>query len=127
MLMKRTKPQRPMRHAFVTHMPPKDKLEQDVLYISLDHRTILHKCACGCGSEVSTPLSPNDWSITFNGQSISLWPSVGNWSFPCRSHYVIKNGMIMWAEDWSDEKVKEARKADQDKRENSSKPWRGLF
>ncbi|MFC4855982.1 DUF6527 family protein [Actinophytocola glycyrrhizae] len=23
----------------------------------------------------------------FNGETVSLSPSIGNWSFPCRSHY----------------------------------------
>jgi hypothetical protein len=39
---------------------------------------------------MSSPLSPTDWKLTFDGVSVSLHPSDGNWSFPCRSHYRIE-------------------------------------
>jgi hypothetical protein len=60
-----------------------------VLYVSPGYATVTHLCCCGCGAEVVTPLSPTDWKLTFDGVAISLSPSVGNWSLPCRSHYFI--------------------------------------
>jgi hypothetical protein len=30
-----------------------------------------------------------------------MHPSIGNWSHPCRSHYVIRNGRVIQAEDMS--------------------------
>lgn len=71
-------------HQFVTSAPP--VLEQGVLYVSIEFTTALHLCLCGCGREVVTPLRPSGWRVTFDGQSVSLAPSIGNWSFPCRSH-----------------------------------------
>ena len=88
------------------------KLEDGILYISVAYDTILHRCACGCGHEVNTPLGRTDWSLTYNGDTVSIWPSVGNWSFPCRSHYIIKNNRIHWAGDWSAEEVEAGRRAD---------------
>jgi hypothetical protein len=35
------------------------------LYVSLEYATAIHACACGCGNEVVTPLSPNGWKLTF--------------------------------------------------------------
>jgi Family of unknown function (DUF6527) len=67
---------------------------------------------CGCGVEVVTPISPTDWRITFDGETVSLFPSIGNWSFPCRSHYWIKGGKVIWEEDWSDEEIRHARDRD---------------
>jgi hypothetical protein len=67
---------------------------------------------CGCGVEVVTPISPTDWRITFDGETVSLFPSIGNWSYPCRSHYWIKRGKVIWAEDWSDEEIRHARDRD---------------
>jgi len=116
MLTKRNRPHKRITHRFVEYMPPRGMLEEGVLYISIDYKSILHKCACGCGTEISTPLSPKDWQITFNGETVSLWPSVGNWSLPCRSHYVIKSNVVIWAEDWSDEKVKRARLMERESR-----------
>ena len=95
-----------LSHRFVEFIPT--VLEEGVLYISLVHGTISHRCCCGCGREVVTPLTPTDWKLTFDGETISLYPSVGNWSFPCRSHYVIRNSRIEWAGDWSEEDVQEA-------------------
>jgi hypothetical protein len=44
---------------------------------------------------VVTPLTPTDWSLTFNGEDVSLHPSVGNWEQACRSHYVLKLGRVI--------------------------------
>lgn len=88
---------------FVTTMP--ERLEPGVLYVSMEYATVIHLCACGCGSEAVTPLSPTDWKLTYNGAEVTLSPSVGNWSFPCRSHYLVRSGRIEWAESWDDEEV----------------------
>jgi len=82
---------------FVQVVP--DKLQEGVLYVSMEYATVVHKCLCGCGREVATPLSPTDWCLTFDGDSVSLAPSVGNWSFPCRSHYWIRNNQVLWCGD----------------------------
>lgn len=99
-----------LKHRFVASVP--EQIDPGVLYISLDFATMIHLCACGCGREVVTPLSPKDWRMTYDGQSVSVHPSVGRWSLPCRSHYVIKRGKIRWAGDWSDEQIEMGRRAD---------------
>ena len=96
-----------MRHEFVESVP--DELASDVLYVCIPFATVVHKCACGCGNEVVTPLSPTDWRLTFNGVSISLYPSIGNWSFPCRSHYFIEYGNVRWSRSWSDREIAQGR------------------
>ena len=92
-----------LSHKFVKSAP--EELENGVLYISIEYRTVLHKCCCGCGSEVVTPLSPKDWKMTFDGESISLYPSIGNWKLKCQSHYWIKNSTVEWAAKWEDENI----------------------
>ena len=84
-----------LSHQFVEFIP--DSLEQGVVYVSIPFATVVHLCCCGCGQEVVTPLSPTDWNITFDGVSISLSPSIGNWNFPCESHYFIRANTITWA------------------------------
>lgn len=100
--------QKKLRHAFVEFIP--EELEEGVIYVSLPHATATHLCACGCGREVITPISPTDWQLTFDGESVSLKPSIGNWSYPCQSHYWLERGRIRWAPKWSREKI-EARRA----------------
>ena len=91
-----------LTHKFVDSVP--DTLEEGVLYVSVKFRTVIHSCCCGCGTQVVTPLSPSDWKLTFDGRSISLHPSVGNWKLPCRSHYWIKGNRVEWATDYYSEK-----------------------
>jgi len=88
-----------LQHKFVEFIP--DVLEDGILYISIEYCTAIHKCVCGCGNEVVTPLSPNDWELTFNGKSVSLYPSIGNWNFDCKSHYWIKNSIVKHIRKWS--------------------------
>jgi len=85
------------RHKFVEFVP--ECLEPDVLYVSLRFSLVSHQCACGCGEEVVTPLAPRDWQLIFNGETISLFPSIGNWSFQCRSHYWIDQNHAVRARD----------------------------
>lgn len=94
-------------HEFVEFIP--SELKDGVLYISVQYATAVHKCACGCGNKVVTPISPVDWQLLFDGDSVSLTPSIGNWGFPCRSHYWIKSDKVRWAEAWTPEQIAAGR------------------
>jgi len=90
-------------HEFVEFIP--SELKEGVLYVSVQYATAVHKCACGCGNKVVTPISPADWQLLFDGDSVSLTPSIGNWQFPCHSHYWIKSNKVRWAEAWTSEQI----------------------
>jgi len=105
-MMKLTK----MRARFVEFIP--DQLDDGVLYISERFRTCSHKCCCGCGEEVVTPLSPAEWSIRSEGDTISLWPSVGNWSYACMSHYIIRRNRVLWAPPLTERQIARVRQRD---------------
>ena len=96
-----------IEHHFVEFIP--DRPEEGALYVSMKYATAVHRCCCGCGSEVVTPFSPTDWQMTFNGESISLAPSIGNWGFRCQSHYWIRNNRVVWAGAMSKEQIKAGR------------------
>lgn len=104
-----------LKHEFVEYMP--DELADNVVYVSVPYATVIHKCCCGCGNKVVTPLSPTDWTLSFNGETISLHPSVGNWGFKCKSHYWIKNNKVEWAKVWSENKIDAAREYQRIERE----------
>lgn len=99
-----------VEHRFVEEIPR--QIQGGILYISTTYATAIHRCACGCGAEVVTPLSPTDWSFIYNGESISLTPSIGNWAFPCRSHYWIDYGDVVWAGEMSDRAIELGRARD---------------
>ena len=104
-------PRRPFyTHAFVGTLP--DELRENVLYVSIQFATSAHKCFCGCGREVVTPIHPTKWKLTFDGVHVSLHPSVGSWSLPCQSHYWLQNGNVMWADKFSEEQIRAVRSRD---------------
>jgi hypothetical protein len=79
---------------FVEFVP--EDLQVGVVYISIPYGAVVHSCCCGCGEKVSTPLSPAQWGVTYDGERISLSPSVGNGALPCKSHYVITRNEVRW-------------------------------
>lgn len=98
------------KHAFVDTLP--DKLDEGVLYVSVKYATSAHNCFCGCGREVVTPIHPTKWKLTFDGASVSLYPSIGSWSLACKSHYWLQDGRITWAESMSEEEIRAVRLRD---------------
>lgn len=99
-----------LKHKFVEFIP--DTLAEGVLYVALSHGTVVHRCCCGCGQEIVTPLTPTDWKLIFDGETVSLYPSIGSWSLPCRSHYWITRNRVEWAEDWPAWRVAAAEERD---------------
>jgi len=89
-----------------------EKLERGLLYVSERYATAAHLCCCGCGREVVTPLNASKWRLTEVRGQPSLWPSVGNWSFACRSHYWIDQGKVRWAPGMSAQEVQMAQARD---------------
>lgn len=72
-------------------------LDDGILYVSRKFSTACHRCCCGCGTKIVTPLRPTEYRLIDAGGRVSLYPSVGNWNHPCRSHYVIRNGQVIQA------------------------------
>lgn len=64
------------------------------------------------GRKVVTPLTPTDWKLIFDGETVSLSPSIGNWSFEFRPHYWILRNHVKWARRWIEAEVDEARTLD---------------
>lgn len=95
---------------------PKELLP-GVLYVSHKFGTAAHLCACGCGSKVRTPLGPMAWSVEETARGPTLHPSVGNWQKPCRSHYWITRGEVIWAEQWTAEQIAAGRRLEDERRQ----------
>lgn len=102
-------------HQIVEFIP--ERLDDCVLYVSHRFKTAVHRCACGCGEEVVTPLGPVDWSIRIHNGTATLDPSIGNWSFVCRSHYFIWDGRVVWSYQMSRRQIEHGRALDAELRE----------
>lgn len=77
-----------------------ENLEKDILYISEKYKACIHLCSCGCGETISTPITGShkerSWDLIKNqNNTISLYPSIGNWQYNCKSHYWIQNNQII--------------------------------
>lgn len=91
-------------------------LDAGILYVSKRFRVAAHLCPCGCGSKIITPLGACEWSLTVKKGRPTLYPSIGNWQIPCKSHYWIANGEIEWSYQWTDEEIEVGRKKEQARR-----------
>ena len=93
---------------FVEFIP--DQIDEGVIYISTRFATASHHCACGCGTLVVTPIRRGGWRLTWDGEDVSLYPSIGNWNLKCRSHYWITNNTVEWASKWNNRQIETSRK-----------------
>lgn len=99
-----------IRHKFIELIPTEK--EARTLYISIEYRVAVHLCACGCGNIVVTSLAPQAWSVLYDGETVSLYPSIGNYSLPCKSHYWIRRGEVLWAKKLTDKEIERVRRRD---------------
>jgi hypothetical protein len=104
------KPDAVLAFEFVEFIP--DDLQERTLYISIPHCTSVHRCCCGCGREVVTPISPTGWQLIFDGKTVSLYPSIGSWSLPCQSHYFITKNKVVWHRKWSEKQIEKGREGE---------------
>jgi hypothetical protein len=65
-----------LRHQFIDEAP--DQLDAGILYVSMPYRTTLNLCCCGCGNQVTLPLRPTARRLSYDGDTITMLPSVGN-------------------------------------------------
>lgn len=84
-----------LQHHFVETIP--EVLVDGTVYVSVLYTTVVHRCCCGCGGEVVTPLTPTDWKLTFDGESISLCPSISGSTSGCGKHYWIERNRVRWS------------------------------
>lgn len=84
---------------FVDKIP--SNLEDGILYVCISCNVIIHRCVCGCGERTVTPIDKKyGWIMKYDGQAITLRPSIGNFSIPCRSHYYITDNNVEWLESY---------------------------
>ena len=94
-----------------------EQLKPGILYVSHKYKTASHLCCCGCGEEIVTPIMPTEWKLTIKNNKPTLYPSIGNWSLPCRSHYWIKNGHVEWSYQMSEMEIQRGREWDRQQKE----------
>lgn len=103
----------------VSHFEPKfvelmpKVLESGILYVSTTYLLMVHLCACGCKEKVVLPIHPKQWRFTYNGDDVTVRPSVGNIETACNSHYWIINGDVEWSTDISSTEAARKRTRDQ--------------
>ena len=84
-----------LKPTFVETIPSLPEMEKGKIYVSMRFATLSHLCPCGCGRLVDVTLDPTRRSLTYDGEFLTLRPSIGV-RFPCRSHYSIIRNAIKW-------------------------------
>jgi hypothetical protein len=83
-------------------MPEDKDMEYGIIYVSLEFELAIHLCACGwCRQQTVTPLNisgrDTGWGYSISSDNlVTLSPSIGNFNMPCRSHYYLREGKIIW-------------------------------
>jgi len=104
-----------IRPQYVEQLP--DQMEEGVLYICEEFDLTAHKCCCGCGEDVYNKISPAKWRLTrMPGGTVSLYPSVGNWKYACKSHYWISKNRVINAGPMSARAIKAVQQRDRQDR-----------
>lgn len=86
-----------------------EELMPGIIYICAKHKTVVHRCPCGCGGLSEFVLSPTRFQMTFDGVSVTFSPSVGNPHLGCRSHYWIRGNQVEWCPPMQDWEIGRAR------------------
>ena len=84
-------------------LPDEPPLENGVLYVVDGPNYVEYNCPCGCGNVVmlpcyTAPETKEGWGWVMQEESgrVTLQPSVYSTSWPCRSHYFIRESKILW-------------------------------
>ena len=100
-----------MTPKFVEFIPLEGKdFIPGILYISMKHNTVVHRCPCGCGGLSEFMLDPIRYRIEYDGRAVTFEPSIGNSNLQCRSHYWIRENRIEWCAPMEDWQTKQAQK-----------------
>lgn len=66
------------------------------LYISMKYNTLVHRCPCGCEGLSEIGLHSATRRMIYDGENVSIEPSIGVRTLHCRSHYWITKNRIVW-------------------------------
>lgn len=86
-----------------------DILQEGILYVCFECNVVVHLCACGCGEKVVLQIDPDFWRVQYDGETVSLFPSIGNYQYPCRSHYWIEQNRVKWVRDLPEKTAKQTK------------------
>jgi len=80
-------------------LPNVSIMDEGIIYISIEFGVTGHRCLCGCGELTILPINnvidgkDHGWKMTDKDGKLTFTPSVGNFQIPCKSHYIITNGI----------------------------------
>ncbi len=87
-----------------------ENLQEGILYVCFECDVVVHLCACGCGEKVVLQIDPNFWRVLYDGETVSLYPSIGNYQYSCRSHYWIEQNRVKWVHDLPEKTIRQTKR-----------------
>lgn len=97
-----------MAHRFLNEIPR--GIEPATVYVSIEYATAVHLCP-GCGRKVVTPFAPGSWKLIFDGETVSISPSIWNKAHGCWSHYWIDRDRLIPARNELEEQPGHGRRS----------------
>lgn len=79
----------------VEYIPEKEDMIQNEIYISVEYKTAVHLCLCGCGNlSVTHFMDDSGWRVYLRANlGLSIMPSILNTNCPNRYHYIITDNV----------------------------------
>lgn len=80
---------------------PPDNIQSETIYIIGDRNkywALYFKCPCGCGADIALNILEDTklfWKYKIIKNKITIIPSI-NRIVGCKSHFLIKNGKVVW-------------------------------
>lgn len=87
-----------------------ESLAPGILYISMKHNTVVHRCPCECGGLSEFVLDPIRFQMEYDGMKVTFHPSIGNSNLECRSHYWIRENQVQWCAPMGEWESKQAER-----------------
>lgn len=88
--------QETMTAVHVHRLPEEKDMEPGKIYIADEFQVAAHFCCCGCGERILMSIDPLGWKYTEEEGKPTFSPSIGNFGLPCKSHYFIRKGEVVW-------------------------------
>lgn len=88
---------------FEGNRPNWKDMAEGVVYVNKESTQAFHTCLCGCREPVVMALDsididgdiikgnwpPDNWTLKIKEGKATFTPSIGNYQFKCKSHYII--------------------------------------
>ena len=87
--------QKVLRPEFVQSIPTGSRKPGEIV-VSCRYNVASFLCPCGCGAAMDIIFRPYRWRMEWDGEHLSICPSISSPRLACKSHYwITRNEVIL--------------------------------